>query len=160
MAKQSTAEKAIDKYGVSGGAATDFVHLMFGRMRAEDAERLTEKFAAVLAADNKLARIRGKKFETDPSRADEETYLATTTAPADRDKSFARKLPHALRKQFYDVVKGDKAFSFSMGRSDVAHRRTMARLDEILADPSQAAAFYQRTEENAHLRDPIMFPKF
>lgn len=123
MAKLSPADKAIEMYGIAGTGAADFVRLVFDTQRLTDAERLTEKFAHVIKADSKLARIRGAKYANDPTRADEAQYFAHSIAPNERDETFTRKLPRPLRQRFLEAVTAEKTASFHAGKQDVAQQR-------------------------------------
>ncbi|MEZ0224080.1 MAG: hypothetical protein ACAH83_05975 [Alphaproteobacteria bacterium] len=165
MTKKQTArkaaQKAIDQFDISGRWANDFVEQMFGALPLSKATKLTGEFAKVLKADDDEARRKGKAFEEGlPGNPDPDKHFKASTASNARDKKFAAALPASLRRKFYAVVKDAKEYDYHCGQGDVRHKRNMARLDEILADPVQAGAFYQRTMENAHLRDPIMFPRF
>jgi hypothetical protein len=165
MAKKQTArraaQKAIDANEISGRWAYEFVEQMFSALPLSTAKKLTAEFADIIKVDGDEARRKGMAFEEGlPGNPDPGKHFNASIAANARDRKFATSLPETLRGKFYAAVKDDKEFEYHGGQHEVQHNRNMARLDEILADPVQAANFYRRTEENAHLRDPIMFPKY
>jgi hypothetical protein len=161
QSNRSAANKAIDDFRVSGRWAYAFVEQMFAAMPVSDARKLTKEFAKVIKADGEDAQQKGIAFENGlPGNPDKDAHLKASTRPYARDREFAKSLPESLRRQFYATVREDKEFDYRWGQGRVQHERTMKQLDAILADPVQADAFYHRSADNAHLRDPIMFPKF
>ena len=103
------------------------------------------KFPALIKADGREARRKGGAFEARHERDGWFTLSVEerirrdgerrekVSKPTSRDRKFAGALPKSLRKEFYEVVKGEKEYEYNWGTGTVSHKRTIKRLDEMLA---------------------------
>lgn len=150
MAKELTAYQAACKenkdFDIMGGFPLDLAKKISRQLPFAQARELLTKFQAVLTADGREARRKGRAFETSHGDAwyalslDERVkrslaHQEKISKATSRDRKFAGQLPQGLRKEFYDVAKREKEFEYHSGEHTVSHNRNMKRLDEILSTP-------------------------
>ncbi|TAL40161.1 MAG: hypothetical protein EPN97_00605 [Alphaproteobacteria bacterium] len=151
MAKAFTAFQAasrqIKDFDMMGGFPLDLAKKISRQLPFDAALELLKKLPALLKADGREARRRGRAFETgnfgdnyDPATFDavwtrREKHKEACSKPTSRDRKFAGQLPKGLRKEFYEVVKGEKEYEYNSGAHTVSFNRNLRRLDELLDSP-------------------------
>lgn len=163
ISADEAARKLISDFNISGGAAQDFVISMFGRVTQHRAQKLVPVLADVLKADKEEAHKQGVDFETTfpvglRSSVQAQEHLNQSTAPTSRDRAFAQQMPPSLRDALLKLTQGEMRYAYRCGQREVEEKRMFEQLDRILANPAERGAFFLRTYQNAHLRDPLMFP--